>query len=55
MSLASIWATVLATIQVVGYLKLGLMVVVDIILWKIHPVLGVIGALLIFAFLMQWI
>lgn len=53
--MSTIWTTVLATIQTIGYLKFAIMLLVDIILWKIHPVLGIIGVLLTFAFLMHWI
>lgn len=45
---------VLATIQNIGYIYFLLIIVADIILWKIHPVLGVLGVLFTFAFLLGW-
>jgi hypothetical protein len=45
---------VLATIQSIGYVYFALIIIADIILWKIHPVLGVLGVLFTFAFLLGW-
>lgn len=42
---------ILLSIQGIGYLYFGLLVLADIILWKIHPVLGIIGVGFIFAIL----
>lgn len=44
-------ATVLATIQSIGYFQFAVMVVVNIILYKFHPVLGFLGTLFLFAIL----
>jgi hypothetical protein len=45
---------VLTTIQSIGYVYFALIIIADIILWKIHPVLGVLGVLFTFAFLLGW-
>ena len=45
---------VINTIQNIGLIYFALIVVVDIILWKIHPVLGILGVLFTFAFLLGW-
>jgi hypothetical protein len=43
--------TVLATIQSIGYVSFGIMVVVNIVLYRLHPVLGFLGTLFLFALL----
>lgn len=46
---------VITTIQNIGYLYFLLIIIADVILWKIHPVLGVLGVLFTFAFLLGWL
>ncbi len=43
--------TVLATIQSIGYIPFGVMVIVNIVLYRLHPVLGFLGTLFLFALL----
>jgi len=51
MSISNIISTIFATIQNFGTFQFIVVVVVDIVLWGIHPILGFIGALFIFALL----
>lgn len=53
MSLQGFFDTALASIQHIGTLYFIGMIAVDIILWRIHPALGTIGALAIIVFLMN--
>ncbi len=55
MALLTIWNTLVLTIQTIGYVQFGIIIIVDILLWRVHPVLGIIAALLTFSFLMHWI
>lgn len=48
------FAKVLSTIQSIGYIYFALIILACIILWKIHPVLGILGVLFTFAFLLGW-
>jgi len=50
-TLTSVWKTVMATILKVGYLPFAIMVIVNIVLYRIHPVLGFLGTLFLFAIL----
>lgn len=50
-TLSHVGATVLATIQNIGYVPFALMVVVNIVLYRLHPVLGFLGTLFLFALL----
>lgn len=43
--------TVLTTIQNIGYIPFGIMVLVNIVLYRLHPVLGFLGTLFLFALL----
>jgi|GEM_PF-974084 len=43
--------TVLATIQGMGYFSFAIVVIVNIILYRLHPVLGFLGTLFLFAIL----
>lgn len=47
--------TVLATIQTFGMVKFGILVIANIILYRLHPVFGFLGTLFLFAILMHWI
>lgn len=42
---------ILATIQTVGFVPFAIMVVINIILYRFHPVLGFLGTLFLFAWL----
>lgn len=48
----TIFSKVLSVIDNIGYLYFGLLILIDIILWKIHPVLGILGVAFTFALLM---
>ncbi|MCX6755737.1 MAG: hypothetical protein NTX85_00105 [Candidatus Nomurabacteria bacterium] len=48
----TIFSKVLITIGHIGYLYFGILLLIDIILWKIHPVLGILGVAFTFALLM---
>ncbi len=50
-SLTHIWNTVLGTIASIGYLQFAVMVIVNIVLYRIHPVVGFLGTLFLFAIL----
>ena len=50
-SMTAMFDKVLAVIQHIGYLYFALLILIDIILWKIHPVLGLAGVLFTFAIL----
>ena len=52
MSITQIINTVIATIQNFGIVPFVIAVVVDIILWRIHPVLGFLGVLFLFAIIL---
>ncbi len=49
MSLTTIWSDISTHISNLGYVTFAVLVIIDIVLWKVHPVLGTIGALIIFA------
>lgn len=48
------FSKVLDVIQSIGYVYFLLIIVADVILYRIHPVLGVLGVLFTFAFLLGW-
>ena len=50
-TLTHLWATILATISTVGYVPFAVMVIVTIVLYRMHPVLGFLGVLFLFAIL----
>ncbi len=50
-TLTHVGNTVLATIQSIGYVPFAIMVVVNIVLYRLHPVLGFLGTLFLFALL----
>ncbi len=50
-TLNHVWATVLASIQSIGYVPFAVMVIVNIVLYRLHPVLGFLGTLFLFALL----
>ncbi len=50
-TITHVGSTVLTTIQNIGYVPFGIMVVVNIVLYRLHPVLGFLGTLFLFALL----
>lgn len=46
-----IGTTIVTSIQNIGYVTFAIMVIVDIILYRVHPVLGFLGTLFLFALL----
>ncbi|MBP6931146.1 MAG: hypothetical protein KBD48_02795 [Candidatus Pacebacteria bacterium] len=51
----TIFSKVLLKISTIGYLYFAILVLIDIILWKIHPVLGILGVAFTFALLLGFI
>ena len=47
--------TLLASIQAIGYLQVAIIIIIDIILFRVHPVLGLLATLATFAYFMNWI
>ncbi len=47
--------TILEHVQKIGYIPFAVMVLVNIILYRLHPVLGFLGTLFLFAILMGFI
>ena len=41
----------MSQIAAIGYLPFAIMIIVNIVLYKIHPVLGFLGTLFVFALL----
>ena len=52
MSITDFFNTVVASVQAIGYIWFFVLVLADIVLWRIHPALGVIGAILLIAYLL---
>ena len=50
-TLTSVWHTILLTISHIGYFPFAVMVIVNIVLYRIHPVIGFLGTLFLFAIL----
>lgn len=50
-TLGNVGDRILSTIQSVGFIPFAIMVVVNIVLYRVHPVLGFLGTLFLFAFL----
>lgn len=46
---------ILAKIAAVGYFTFGIFVLVSVLLWKIHPVLGILGVVATIAKLLGYI
>ena len=55
MTLEQVGNTILATIQSIGYLQFGVMLLVNVVLYRLHPVLGFLGTLFLFAILMGYL
>jgi hypothetical protein len=51
MTLTSIWNAIATAINNIGVVLFLILLVIDAVLWRIHPVLGMLGALFIFALL----
>ena len=49
--LSNVWHTISGQILAIGYVPFGIMIVVNIVLYKLHPVLGFLGTLFLFALL----
>ena len=49
--LTNVWHTISAQIVAIGYIPFGIMVIVNIVLYRVHPVLGFLGTLFLFALL----
>jgi hypothetical protein len=45
------YATVLGAINTIGYIPFAVMIIVNIVLYRLHPVLGFLGTLFLFALL----
>jgi hypothetical protein len=50
-TLHNVGDTVVTSIHSMGYFSFGVMVLVNIILYRLHPVLGFLGTLFLFAML----
>lgn len=50
-TLTHIGTTVLTTIKNIGYIPFAIMVIVNIVLYRLHPILGFLGTLFLFAML----
>lgn len=53
MSLQTFLSTISDSIEAIGLLWFLGLVIIDIILWRIHPAIGTIGALIIIAYLLH--
>ena len=49
--LTNVWQTISNQIAAIGYVQFGIMIFVNIILYKLHPVFGFLGTLFLFALL----
>ncbi len=50
-TLSHVGTTILTTISNIGYIPFAVMVIVNIVLYRLHPVLGFLGTLFLFALL----
>ncbi len=50
-TLTHLWETILGAISSVGYVPFAVMVIATIVLYRLHPVLGFLGVLFLFAIL----
>ncbi len=53
--MATFLNTLYASILVLGWIKFGIIVIIDLILWRIHPLIGLAGLILLIAYLAHWI
>lgn len=54
-SIQTLAQTLLASIQAMGYITFAIVIIVDMILFRIHPILGVFATIATFAYLVHWI
>lgn len=47
--------TIIASIQALGFLPCLIILVVNLVLWRIEPIVGLIATLITFAYLLHWI
>ena len=52
MSISGFLASITYHIQLIGYIWFFVLILGDIVLWRVHPALGTIGAVLIAAYLL---
>jgi hypothetical protein len=50
-ALQTIWLSILA----LGLIKLVIFIIVDAILWRMQPLIGLLGFILFVAYLLHWI
>lgn len=48
-------ATIVNSIQSMGYIKFAIVLLVVVILFRIHTLLGLLAAIITFAYLVNWI
>ncbi|MCF7831373.1 MAG: hypothetical protein K9M36_00590 [Candidatus Pacebacteria bacterium] len=51
MTLTDIWNAIVLAINNVGLVLFVILILINIVLWRIHPALGTLGTLFIFALL----
>ena len=51
MTIQTIWASLV----VLGLLKVAVFVIIDAILWRLQPLIGLLGFVLFIAYLLHWI
>jgi|JI10StandDraft_1071094.scaffolds.fasta_scaffold40619_5 hypothetical protein len=54
-SIQTLAQTLLTSIQAMGYITFAIVIIVDMILFRIHPILGVFATIATFAYLVHWI
>ncbi len=50
-ALLNLWATVLASIHSMGVTTFAVAIIITIVLYRIHPIIGILGVLILFGFL----
>ncbi len=50
-TLSHVWATIMTSIEGMGYIPFGVLVIINIVLYRLHPVIGFLGTLFLFAVL----
>jgi hypothetical protein len=51
MTLANIWNAIVLAVNNIGLVLFIILILINIVLWRIHPALGMLGTLFIFALL----
>ncbi len=54
MTLTDIIATLTNAVILLGYVRFGVLFVVNVILWRIHSLLGLVGTLLTLGYLLHF-